>query len=264
MQYKIISLILFLSIPVSSDSLKFNSVNNNGALGIINMPSARFYDQGSFALNFYKEEKDNYKKSILIAPLDGIEISMLNTTSDFYKPEFLLNQQKSFDEVNIKIRLKEEGDYPAIAIGINDINDEGLNSGEYIVASYGVDNLDFTIGMGWGNLDGLNSHKNFLGEIDENFLHRPEAFSESDEYKNYFRGDTLSVFSGISAVFLNSFIFKLEYDSSNFDNLILDEDYSRLNYGINFVGLEYIDIGISYEYGSSYGFHISIKKNLFK
>lgn len=263
MRYKITSLILLASLSANPDSLKFNSVNNNGTIGIINMPSARFYDQGTVALNFYKQE-DNYKKSILIAPLNGIEFSFLNTTSSFYKTEFLLNEQKNFDQVNLKIRLKEEGDYPAIAIGINDINVDGINSGEYIVASYGIDNFDFTLGMGWGNLDGLNSYKNFLSEIDENFLHRPEVFSDSDEYKNFFRGETLSIFGGMSAVISKNFILKLEYDSSNFDKLIVDEDYSRLNYGINFVGLEFFDIGLSYEYGSSYGFHVSLKKNLFK
>ena len=88
-----------------------------------------------------------HKKSILIAPLDGIEVSLLETDSSFYNTEMLLGQQKSIDEVNLKIRLKEEGDYPAVAVGFNDLKNDGINSGEYIVASYGIDNFDFTLGM---------------------------------------------------------------------------------------------------------------------
>ena len=174
----------------------------------------------------------------------------------------LLGQQKSIEEVNLKIRLKEEGDYPAVAIGFNDLKNDGINSGEYIVTSYGIDAFDFIFGMGWGNLDGLKSYKNFLEEIDKNFLERAGSSLEGEAYENYFRGDTFSLFGGISAVVLNNFVIKLEYDSSKINNLILDKDYSRLNYGIDFVGLEFVNVGLTYEYGGNYGFHISLKKNI--
>ena len=114
--------------PVSGDSLRYNSISNNGSIGLINMPSARFYDQGTIAFNFYKDG-GSHKKSILIAPLDGIEISLLETDASFYNTETLLGQQKSIEEVNLKIRLKEEGDYPAVAIGFNDLKNDGINSG---------------------------------------------------------------------------------------------------------------------------------------
>ena len=51
---------------------------------------------------------------------------------------------------NLKIRLKEEGIFPAIAIGFNDIAGTGLYSSEYIVGSYGIDKLDMHFGLGWG------------------------------------------------------------------------------------------------------------------
>ena len=51
---------------------------------------------------------------------------------------------------NFKIRLKEEGLLPAIAVGLNDIGGTGLYSSEYIVGSYGINKLDMHFGLGWG------------------------------------------------------------------------------------------------------------------
>ena len=55
---------------------------------------------------------------------------------------------------NFKLRIKEEGIFSSIAIGINDIAGTGLYSSEYIVASYGIENIDFHFGLGWGNYNG--------------------------------------------------------------------------------------------------------------
>ena len=44
---------------------------------------------------------------------------------------------------------------PQIAAGIRDIGGTGLFASEYLVLSKRLaDNLDFTIGLGWGNLNG--------------------------------------------------------------------------------------------------------------
>ena len=61
---------------------------------------------------------------------------------------------------NFKFRVKEEGLWPAIAVGINDIAGTGYYSSEYIVGSYGINNTDFHFGLGWGLLNGSkNSFK---------------------------------------------------------------------------------------------------------
>ena len=51
-------------------------------------------------------------------------------------------------DLTSKIRIKEEGFLPAIAVGINDIAGTGLYSSEYIVGSYGLNNIDFHFGLG--------------------------------------------------------------------------------------------------------------------
>ena len=55
---------------------------------------------------------------------------------------------------NLKLRIKEEGVLPAIAVGINDLAGTGLYGSEYVVGSYGINNFDFHFGLGWGAYNG--------------------------------------------------------------------------------------------------------------
>ena len=50
-----------------------------------------------------------------------------------------------------------------------------FSSSEYIVASYGLANLDFSLGFGWGALDRNNDFSNRLIEIDDNFRNRGKS-----------------------------------------------------------------------------------------
>ena len=48
----IFSIFIFTSEDLYSDSFKYNSFNNHGVIGLINMPSARFYDEALMELLF--------------------------------------------------------------------------------------------------------------------------------------------------------------------------------------------------------------------
>ena len=115
---------------------------------------------------------------------------------------------------NFKFRLKEEGIFPAIAIGINDIAGTGLYSSEYIVASYGIDNTDFHFGLGWGNLNGLDQFKNPFIYLDDSFEFRPNELTQQGgqvELSQYFSDKKISSFFGASYVLNDRLIFKYEY-----------------------------------------------------
>ena len=62
------------------------------------------------------------------------------------------NQDYKDKGFNAKLRLKKEGTLPAVAIGFNDLAGTGIYSSEYIVASYGINNLDMHFGIGWGKI----------------------------------------------------------------------------------------------------------------
>ena len=69
----------------------------------------------------------------------------------------------------MKLRIKQEGILPALAIGFNDLAGTGLYSSEYIVSSYGIDNIDFHFGLGWGTMNSEYSIKNPLGYLSDRF-----------------------------------------------------------------------------------------------
>ena len=75
--------------------------------------------------------------------------------------------------------MKEEGVFPAIAIGINDIAGTGYYSSEYIVGSYGINKTDFHFGLGWGQLNGAKENfRNPLGKINNSFYERPNNLED--------------------------------------------------------------------------------------
>jgi hypothetical protein len=43
--FSVYLLLISLSQTISADSFTFNSFNNHGGIGLINMPTARFYDE---------------------------------------------------------------------------------------------------------------------------------------------------------------------------------------------------------------------------
>ena len=56
MQFRTSLFIFFLSSAALADSIKFNTLNNSGVVGLINMPSARFFNEGSYGLTLYRGE----------------------------------------------------------------------------------------------------------------------------------------------------------------------------------------------------------------
>ena len=97
---------------------------------------------------------------------------------------------------NVKIKLKDQGVLPALAVGLNDFAGTSLYSSEYLVSSYGINNLDMHLGVGWGRLSNKDDGFKILLHIF--MIHLTTglvmmAFGELDPSK-YFSGDTSSFF----------------------------------------------------------------------
>ena len=146
--YMLINIALF----IVGDSFEYNSYNNHGVVGLVNMPTARVYDESSFGLTVYDGSPDQ-KTAMTSSPFDWMEALFfyMNIQSrQLCRGDLLGNtfcqgyKDKGF---NLKLRLKEEGVLPAIAVGINDIAGTGYYSGEYVVGSYGINNIDFHFGL---------------------------------------------------------------------------------------------------------------------
>ena len=267
------SISLCLAFSASSlvaDSFEYNSFNNHGAIGLINMPSARFYDEASHGITIYDGTPDQ-KITMTSFPYDWMEASFFYTNIQG-KPYC----GQSFDSVcqqdykdkgfNLKFRLKEEGLWPAIAIGINDIAGTGFYSSEYIVGSYGINRTDFHFGVGWGTLNGSNdSFKNPLGYIYDGFNQRPSGTEDKGgqfQPSRYFSGKTASPFFGLSQALNKKLLFKIEYDSTLTPGMVgyqvPEEDFSfGLEYKIN----NNFTIGLSSERGNFTSLKFVYKNN---
>ena len=267
------SISLCLAFSASSlvaDSFEYNSFNNHGAIGLINMPSARFYDEASHGITIYDGTPDQ-KITMTSFPYDWMEASFFYTNIQG-KPYC----GQSFDSVcqqdykdkgfNLKFRLKEEGLWPAIAIGINDIAGTGFYSSEYIVGSYGINRTDFHFGVGWGTLNGSNeSFKNPLGYIYDGFNQRPSRTEDKGgqfQPSRYFSSKTASPFFGLSQALNKKLLFKIEYDSTltpgQVGYQVPEEDFSfGLEYKIN----NNFTIGLSNERGNFTSLKLVYKNN---
>ena len=160
--------------------------------------------------------------------------------------------------VLFKIRVKKEGIFPALAIGINDIAGTGYFGSEYIVASYGIDNLDIHFGLGWGTLNGSNSKfKNPLTYLYDGFANRPNYYDDGNgaggsfQPGRYFSDPSISPFYGFSYAINKNILIKLEHDSTLTSGLIDYEIPSSssslaIEYNIN----KNFTIGLSKERGN--------------
>lgn len=268
-RYIFLFFISLISFSSKADNFKFNSHNNHGVIGLINTPSARFLDEGGFGFTLYDGTPDQ-KITITSSPYDWFEASFFytNIQGKPYGNGFPGSyKDKGF---NFKLRVKEEDHLPAIAIGINDIAGTGYYSSEYIVGSYGIDNLDMHFGIGWGALNGLKKYKNPLIYINDQFEERPATGLRNEggnfQPSRYFSDDSISPFWGLSYVFNNNLTLKVEHDTTltpgpnwNINDIQIgyDNPKSRTSFGLEYNLKEHFVLGISYERGN----YLSLKFN---
>tara|TARA_B100000674_G_C37959168_1_gene971117 strand:+ start:935 stop:2920 length:1986 start_codon:yes stop_codon:yes gene_type:complete len=266
----ILFLISFFCANISSDSLKNNTLNNHGVIGLINMPSARFYNESVYGISVYSGEPDQ-KITLTSYPFNWLEASFFYTNIKD-KPycnqanDPVCNQDYKDKGFNLKLRLKEEGIWPALAIGINDIAGTGLYSSEYIVGSYGLNRTDILFGLGWGNLNGSSkSIKNPFSYIDESFLDRPNGFEDEGgqfQPSRYFSGKKASPFFGISYVLNEKIIVKMEYDTTFTPGRIgFKEPKEDFSLGLDFRITNNFSIGLSSERGNASTIKFVYKNN---
>ena len=91
---------------LNSDSFQYNSYNNHGVVGLINMPTARFYDSAVHGITVYDGAPDQ-KITFSSNPYDWLEASLFYTNIQG-KPypgyEYQDYKDKGF---NLKLRIKD-------------------------------------------------------------------------------------------------------------------------------------------------------------
>ncbi len=263
---------VFFSSILYSDNFNYNSYNNHGVIGLINNPTARFYDEGNFGITLFGGDPDQ-KLTLTSSPYDWLEASFFYTNIQ-NKPycenqlDSVCRQDYKDKGFNFKFRVKEEGIFPAIAIGINDIAGTGLYGSEYIVGSYGIGRLDMHFGIGWGKLNGQKDLKNPFSYIHDSFDFRPTEIACSQcsdkggqfNTSRYFSDDSVSPFFGITYALNKKTLIKLERDTTLTPGEIgykLPE--TSISYGIDYNFSNNFTIGLSHERGNVFSLRFIYK-----
>mgnify|MGYP001254289035 CR=1 FL=1 len=259
-------LIFILPNTLLSDNFITNIYNNHGSVGLINMPTARFYDESVHGITLYDGTPDQ-KITLTSSPYDWFEGSFFYTNIQG-KPypgfEYQDYKDKGF---NVKLRLKKEGALPALAVGLNDFAGTGFYSSEYIVSSYGINKLDMHFGIGWGQLGGTeNDIKNPFRYIDNSFETRPVRFEGEGGTFNpsqYFSGKKASPFFGVSYILNNNFLLKFERDTIlvNGPKMPYEKRESDYSFGLDYSVNNNFSVGASFERGGFLSLKFVYKNN---
>jgi len=260
-------IIFFVTAKTHADSLIYNAYNNHGVVGLINMPSARFFDESVGGTTFFYGQPDQ-KITISSSPYDWLEASFFYTNIKGKDYGSGFSQDYKDKGFNVKIKIKEEGKYPAVAIGAYDFAGTGFYSSEYIVSSYGINNIDLHLGLGWGNLNGSDTFKNPFIYLDDSFATRPSELTAQGgqfELSQYFSDKSISPFYGISFALSEKMLLKYERDSTkNPGKVGYDKFSSRNNFAIDYNYNENLTFGLSYERDNYFSFKFSYKKKAYE
>ena len=264
----LIAINIFQILP--ADSFKYNTLNNHGVIGLINTPTARFYPEASYGLTVYDGTPDQ-KITMTSFPYNWLEASFFYTNIQDkpycgWSSDRACNQDYKDKGFNFRLRLKDEDAWPAIAIGISDIAGTGYYSSEYIVASYGINKVDLSLGLGWGVLNGASEKvKNPLTYLYDGFNDRPYDFEDNGgqfQPSRYFSGESASPFFGLSYALNKNIIFKFEYDATLTPGIVgYQNKKNEYSYAIEYIGNNKFNIGLSNERGTHTSLKFVLKSN---
>ncbi len=239
--FKFFCLLLFLSTNLYASDL--------GITGVIDTPTARMQDDGLLKVTFNHQDIANIT-NITYQATPWLETTFRYTYSELY-------QDRSYAA---KITLLKESDFkPNVAIGIQDILGTGVWGSEYIVASKKINDIDISLGLGWGRLAGHNTIENPLLNLTNSFLDREKSDIENNSTggklrsDSFFRGPRVGIFGGIKYTIPNT-NFKLlaEYNTDSYNNEIASgtiSDNSPLSYGIEWNGLSGLNLNLTHQQG---------------
>ena len=223
-----------------------------GTTGLIDIPTARFDEDGTFAVAASNDERHR-QFSITYQLTPWLQGTFRYTG---YNDYFYWDRNYEF-----KVRLwKEELYLPQVAVGVRDIVGTGNFASEYAVASKTFGRTDVTLGVGWGRLAGDGVISNPLSQFDDRFDTRPGYSGVGGEFNvnQFFSGSKVGLFGGVSRSFESLPVTAmLEYNPDQYD-----VDFSRgvprpespWSAGLTWHALPGMDLRLSLQHGDKIGF----------
>lgn len=245
----------------------FGNVNSSdfGTTGLLDIPTSRMMEDGDLKVNY------NSQKIANIVNLTYQATPWLETTFRYtiFNADNPIRNSANIDGLNdrsygLKLKLLKERKYiPSVSLGIRDILGTGAWSSEYLVATKGYNNFDFTAGLGWGRLAERAAFNNPFNSGSEG---KPGGkYGGKIRVSSFFKGEKIGVFGGFSYYepkYKLKFI--AEYNSDSYDREIAYNtipESSPISYGIEWQGLENFNLGLSYQQDNQIAFSFSSKIN---
>ena len=259
------------------------SQSTYGGIGLIQNPTARFSNDGEFTFGISKEPPYNrlYAKMQFFPWLETVVRYTEGTNLGYFGDSYRISQTWKDKGLDIKIRLFEENtNRPELALGFIDLGGTGSFGSEYLVASKRFGNIDWSIGLGWGRLGGVDHFDNIIGLLDNERKVRGGYgnYGGNINLKRFFSGEHTSVFGGFEYFTpIDNLSFKLEYDTSYYtgigapikikevdsDIFELDTRFNiALNYMINITERDKVDLSLGFLHGNTLYANIAVHSNL--
>ena len=278
-------------VSTSSNEFVQSSQYSLGGIGLINTPTARFSDDGEFGLGISIDAPTNrmFAKMQFFPWLEAV----LKYTKGYHQPYlqfYSTSQHWSDKSMDIKLRLLEEGKppfgwlpekvIPELAVGLLDFGGTGAFSGEFLVASKRYKNIDFSLGLGWDSLAGVDHISNPLGWLND-ILSEINIGSVQKgggiDFGRVFEGERISIFGGIEYFTpVPNLSVKLEYDTRKYPegahvdyfdpNSRIFEIDSRISAAVNYryhmTERDKVDLTLGLVHGNALYASVAVHSNL--
>lgn len=264
-----VSQVLALQVQAAEfDRLEASQTDFGGA-GLLQMPTARMADTGEFSANY--RDNDQYRRwSISLQPYDWLETTIRYTDvrTVLYSADSAFSGNQSYKDkgIDFKARLLQESMWlPQVSLGIRDFAGTGLFDGEYLVASKRWGDLDFTLGMGWGNMAERSNISNPLCKLSSKYCTRTgfSGVPGNFEVGNLFHGPA-AIFGGVEyQTPWQPLRVKLEYDGNDYSYEFAGniKVKSPINVGAVYRVTDMVDTQVSYERGNTFMWGVTLRTN---
>lgn len=241
-----------------------------GGIGLLQTPTARFANDGDFAISYHDNQEYRFwALSLQLFPWLETSVRYTDVRTRLYSsdPGFSGNQTYKDKGIDAKFLLwRESRSLPNIALSLRDFGGTGLLESESLLFSKRWHDIDLHVGMGWGYLGRADTIQNPFCRVRDSFCQRPGGFSGSGgkiDYQRFFKGSA-SLIGGIEYhTPWQPLSIKLEYDGNNYQNDsagVLPQD-SRINLGALYRVNPDFTVGLHYLRGNTLGFGASYRMN---
>ena len=244
---------------------------NQGGVGLVQMPTARFNQEGTLATNYQDSEEYRYwTTSLQLFPWLETTMRYTDVRTRLYSndPGFSGDQTLKDKGIDAKLRLWSESRYiPQLAVGVRDFGGTGLFESEFVVLSKRWENIDFHLGIGWGYLGRNGNISNPFCKLADSYCVRPLADNGeggSIDYQQFFKGPA-ALYGGIEyQTPWQPLRLKLEYDGNNYKQDPAGQlaQKTHINLAAIYRVSENFDINANYLRGNTFGFGLNYRFNL--